>query len=212
MASRGRLLALICAIGLPACGASPSVNPPTASAAATLQPTAAPTPTPSPTPIPVAHLDVGGIGLVVAAEPLVLRQEPGLDGAVLPQQLLPGEQFGILEGPVSASDFAWYRVRLGKLEGWAAVASPDGVAWMASVRNGPVAFAKEVGDPAHPQIFLADPKTGKARQLTHLTAADGQPTAGLPTSPPFTCAYAIRGPVWSPDGRSLAFTLGGCET
>ncbi len=149
---------------------------------------------------------------MVADERLVLRQEPGLDAAVLPEQLLPGERFGILEGPVSASDFAWYRVRLGQLEGWAAVASPDAVAWMASVKNGPVAFVKDVGDPALSQIFLADPKTGKARQLTHLTVADGQPTAGLPTSPALSCAYGVNSLLWSPDGRSLAFTLGGCET
>jgi Tol biopolymer transport system component len=213
VASRGRLLALICAVGVSGCGLQPAANTPTPTSTHTPQPTATPTPTPSPTPIPVAHLDVGGIGLVVADEPLVLRDAPGLDAALLTEELLPGERFGILEGPVSASDYAWYRVRLGQLEGWAAVASPEGVPWMASVRNGPVAFVKEVGNPLLAQIFLADPGTGDARQLTSLSALDGQPTAGLdPVSPVITCGYGISSLVWSPDGRSLAFTLGGCET
>lgn len=63
-----------------------------------------------------------------------------------------------------------------------------------------------------PADLLADPKSGKARQLTHLALADGQPTAGLRTSAALSCAYAIGSLVWSPDGRALAFTLGGCET
>ena len=182
-------------------------------ASATPEPTAVPTATPSPTPIPIAHLDVGGIGLVVADEPLVLRQAPGLDGALLPDELLPGERFGILEGPVSAADNAWYRVRLGQLEGWATVTSPEGIPWMASVTNGPVAFVKQTGEPLLPQIFVADPTTGDARQLTTLTALDGQPTAGLdPASPVLGCGYGIGSLVWSPDGGSLAFSVGGCQT
>ncbi len=193
-----------------ACGLQPAANTPTPTSTPAPQPSPTPTPTPSPTPIPVAQLDVGGIGLVVADAPLVLRQAPGLETALLPDKLLPGERFGILEGPVSASDYAWYRVRLGQLEGWAAVASPGGVPWMASVRNELVAFVKEVGNPLHPQIFVADPKTGTARQLTKLTARDGQPKVAL--GPASGCAYGIGALTWSPDGASLAFTLGGCES
>jgi len=176
------------------------------------QPTEAPTPTPSPTPIPIAHLDVGGIGIVVADEPLLLRQEPGLDSAILPEELLPGERFGILEGPVSAADNAWYRVRLGQLEGWAEVASSEGVAAMASVTNGPVAFVKPVGPQGVPQVFLGDPKTAKARQLTSLAVSDGQPKAGGDPGATVGCSFGIGSLVWSPDGRSLAFTLGGCAS
>ena len=212
MQSRNRLLALICAVGMSGCGLQPAASTPISTSTHTPRPTATPTPTPSPTPIPVAHLDVGGVGLVVADEPLVLREAPGLDAALLTQELLPGERFGILEGPVSASDDAWYRVRLGQLEGWAAVASPEGVPWMASVRNGPVAFVKHVGDPPLSQIFLADPKTGDARQLTRLTALDGVPATPLDASSAGLCRYGIGSLVWSPDGRSLAFSVGGCET
>ena len=209
MAFRGRLLALICAAGVSACGLQPAATTaPTSTPPPHSSPT--PTPTPSPTPIPPAQLDVGGIGLVVADAPLVLRDAPGLETAVLPDKLLPGERFGILEGPVSASDYAWYRVRLGQLEGWAAVATPDGVPWMASVRNELVAFIKDVGTPLHPQIFVVDPTTGKARQLTKLTIRDGQPKVAL--GPSSGCGYGINALAWSPDGASLAFTLGGCES
>ncbi len=137
-------------MGLSACGSQAPGNAASPLPSTAPQPTEAPTPTPSPTPIPIAHLDVGGIGIVVADEPLLLRQEPALDSAILPEKLLPGERFGILEGPVSAADNAWYRVRLGQLEGWAQVASSEGVAGMASVTNGPVAFVKPVGPQAHP--------------------------------------------------------------
>jgi roadblock/LC7 domain-containing protein len=209
VASRGRLLALVCAAGVSACGLQPAASTPTPTP--TPQPSPTPAPTPSPTPIPAAQLDVGGIGLVVADAPLALREAPGLETAVLPDKLLPGERFGILEGPVSASDYAWYRVRLGQLEGWAAVATPDGAPWMASVSNELVAFVKNVGNPLHPQIFVTDPKAVTARQLTKLTARDGLPKVvlGAPTS---GCAYGISTLAWSPDGASLAFTLGGCES
>ena len=199
-------------MGLSACGSQAPGNAASPMPSATAQPTEAPTPTPSPTPIPIAHLDVGGIGLVVADEPLLLRREPALDSALLPEELLPGERFGILEGPVSAADNAWYRVRLGQLEGWAEVASSEGVPGMASVTNGPVAFVKPVGAQRVPQILLVDPQTATARQLTSLAVSDGQPKTGGDPAGEVGCSSGIGSLVWSRDGRSLAFTFGGCAS
>jgi len=124
-----------------------------------------PSSTATPTPATISGLDVGGIGIVVATEPLVIRSAPGTGPAstILQGSLWPGMRFGIVEGPVTASGYDWYFVRVGELAGWAAMASRDGEPWMASVANGAFAYATSDDpwrEPSRWGVFITAPGQG----------------------------------------------------
>ena len=110
-------------------------------------PTAAPTATFTPTPIPGTALAVGQPARVAAPDGLNMRDQPTSGGQLL--LLLPGNQrVTVLEGPVEAEGFRWWRVDDGQGNvGW--VADSDGETEWLTPRMGepqPVDRAPRVGD------------------------------------------------------------------
>ncbi len=61
----------------------------------------------------------GGRVSQVDPRPLNVRAEPGLTGDII-TRLEPDMAFTVLEGPVCADSYAWYRMRSGTLTGWIA--------------------------------------------------------------------------------------------
>jgi uncharacterized protein YgiM (DUF1202 family) len=79
-----------------------------------------PTPTITPTPIPGTVLEVGQPARVAAAGGLNLRDTASSAGNLL-TRLSVGQRLTVLEGPVSADGFVWWRVDDGQGNvGWAA--------------------------------------------------------------------------------------------
>lgn len=103
-----------------------------------LQPTRTPlfpTAVPSATPEPVVRtLRVGGSAQVANTEGRTLRGRaaPGLKAPVR-VAFAEGEQVRILEGPVVADGYTWWRVEGRNGAGWAAQQSPEGVVWLVPV-------------------------------------------------------------------------------
>lgn len=188
---------------------SPSASIPSPTAVAQASPSVAPTPAPQPTPAPTAQstptetapvstppadeglLRPGDIAAMISDGRLVIRTLPQVsaDSAIFKTRIYPGQRVVILEGPVEASGYPWYRIRLGDIEGWAAAAGIDGEPWLAPVRSGRIAFVRDAGDGSGEAIYTidADGRTGESRLF-----AD-----------PNLSGY--RQLTWSPDGRRLAF-------
>jgi hypothetical protein len=107
-------------------------------AAEPVQPTRTPlfpTATPSATPEPVVRtLRVGGLAQVANTEGRALRGRaaPGLKAPVR-VAFAEGERVRILEGPVTADGYVWWRVEGQKGAGWAAQQSLEGVVWLVPV-------------------------------------------------------------------------------
>jgi hypothetical protein len=87
-------------------------------------PTAAPAPTP-------ASIHIGGMAQVSNTDGKVLRgrQQPHLKS---PAQIAfkEGEQVRILEGPVTADGYIWWRIEGAGGTGWSAQQSPEGAVWL----------------------------------------------------------------------------------
>ena len=126
----------------PVVATGPTIEPAEA-AAATPSPATPPTPAPPPTPgpAPVATLVptppedpvVGRMAAVVTDTRLAVRTAPGTgsDSKVLDWYLYPRQRAEVLEGPVLASGYPWYRVRVNEDEGWVAGESRTGDPWLA---------------------------------------------------------------------------------
>ena len=81
-------------------------------------------PTPYPTPLPLLSPGDAAIVQTIDGEVLYLRETP-LTGEII-MHLLNGMRVELLEGPVQAGDFIWWRVRTADgTEGWAAQACED---------------------------------------------------------------------------------------
>jgi len=93
--------------------------PPTPISTSTNAPTLAPTPG-CPFALPV-RLTAGGLARVRTDDPrqMNVRLGPSTDYR-LAGQIEPGEVFSVLEGPLCAESYAWYRVQYGEIEGWIA--------------------------------------------------------------------------------------------
>ncbi len=222
--------------------ASPSATPASTTPAPTTSPEATPnatTPTVSMPPIDEGPLHAGDIAAMVTDGRLVIRTKPstGADSAVFKTKLYPGQRVETLEGPVEGSGYSWFRVRLGDVEGWAAVAGLDGDPWLAPVRNGVIALARAAeGDIAlaitigpdgrtDERSLFTDPGLGQYQELTW--SPDGTrlafvatPTAGNGSTEIYTIAadgsnlvqitqndVDDDSPAWSPDGTRLALRV-----
>ena len=82
--------------------------------------------TPTPLPSPPQLLNPGmAVYVITNGDVLYLRDEPGTGGAIL-QYLYDRDVVTLLEGPVAADGFRWWRIRTEDgVEGWAAEASGD---------------------------------------------------------------------------------------
>lgn len=96
-----------------------------------LFPTATPVATPEPV---VLTLRVGGVAQVSNTEGRALRGRaaPGLKAPVR-VAFTEGERVRILEGPVVADQYVWWRVEGRNGAGWAAQQSLEGVVWLVPV-------------------------------------------------------------------------------
>jgi hypothetical protein len=115
-------------------GGAPQISPSTL--AATASPTRTPifaTPTPEPTATPLL-LGVGGTATVTNTQGAALRgrKEPGVS-AVVTASFKEGEQLRVVEGPVEADGFTWWRVEGPSGTGWSAQQSKEGVVWLQPV-------------------------------------------------------------------------------
>jgi hypothetical protein len=88
------------------------------------------TPTPEPTAAP-AVLRVGGGATIANTQGAALRgrQSPGVQAPVA-ASFKEGEQVRVLEGPVEADGFTWWRVEGANGAGWSAQQSKEGVVWL----------------------------------------------------------------------------------
>jgi len=89
-----------------------------------------PTITPSAAPTALA-LRTGGAALVSNTEgaPLRGRSQPSLK-APARVSFKPGERLRVLDGPVDADGYRWWRVEGPRGAGWSAERSKDGVVWL----------------------------------------------------------------------------------
>ncbi len=166
--------------------------PPTATPAPTLAPTA--------TPLPSSPI-VGRMAAVVADTRLVVRSAPGTgsDSTLLAWRLYPGQRVRVEEGPVLASGYTWYRVRVGQIEGWVAAASQAGEPWLAPVVNGVIAFShdSEYGD-----VSIINPDGSGERQLVEsLFSLMGAIEPGIRLA--YQCGQFGSPAAWSHDGTQL---------
>jgi hypothetical protein len=93
-----------------------------------------PTITPSPSPEPIA-LRVGGAAQIVNTgnQPLRGRAKPSLQ-APAKVGFREGERVNILEGPVEADGYTWWRIESPSGAGWSAERSKEGVSWLEPTR------------------------------------------------------------------------------
>ena len=89
-----------------------------------------PTPTTQPSPTPLA-LQVGGSAKIVniAGSVLRSRKQPTLK-APATASFKEGELVRILEGPVEADGFVWWKIEGDSGSGWSAQQSKDGQVWL----------------------------------------------------------------------------------
>jgi len=117
--------------------AAPTPAPASALAVATRPPTRTPifpTPTLEPTPTP-AMLQVGASAQVVNTEGTLRgRKQPNLKAAPI-AGFKAGERVRILEGPVEADGFTWWRIEGPSGSGWSAQQSKEGVVWLQPVEG-----------------------------------------------------------------------------
>jgi anti-sigma factor RsiW len=182
--------------------ASPVASAPTETAAApasvaptqtSIPSTPAPSPTPvaTPAPDPGAPLQVGDVVAMVTDGRLVIRTLPetGPNSALFKTRLYAGQRALVLEGPVDADGYPWYRIRVGDIEGWASAGDRDGTPWLSRVQSGLVAF-------------VVDGIDGYSEAI-HTIGVDGTPTEAVLFADPAISHYEQL--TWSPDGRRLAF-------
>lgn len=93
---------------------------------------AVPTETPTAAPTPESSLQVGDMAMVVnvGSTELSVRSEPGVDQS-LATSLPEGAEVELLEGPVGADGYVWWRVESDDGTGWCAESGPDGGTWLA---------------------------------------------------------------------------------
>jgi hypothetical protein len=116
---------------------APTSTPALANAAPTRLPTRTPifpTPTPLPTETP-AVLQVGASAQVVNTEGTLRgRKQPHLKAAAV-TAFKAGERVRLLEGPVEADGFTWWKIEGASGTGWSAQQSKEGVVWLQPIKE-----------------------------------------------------------------------------
>jgi len=116
---------------------APASTPASALVVATRLPTRTPifpTPTLAPTETP-ATLQVGARALVVNTEGTLRgRKQPNLKAAAI-VAFKVGERVRILEGPIEADGFTWWKIEGQSGAGWSAQQSKEGLIWLQPVKE-----------------------------------------------------------------------------
>jgi hypothetical protein len=116
---------------------APTSAPASALAVATRLPTRTPifpTPTLEPTATP-AVLQIGASAQVVNTEGTLRgRKQPNLKAAAI-TAFKAGERVRILEGPIEADGFTWWKIEGERGAGWSAQQSKEGVVWLQPVEE-----------------------------------------------------------------------------
>jgi alpha-tubulin suppressor-like RCC1 family protein len=88
---------------------------------------------------------VGRMAAVVTDTRLVVRTAPGTgpDSRILAWYLYPQQRAEVREGPVLASGYPWYRIRVNEDEGWVAGMSRTGERWLAQVTDRAIAAGSD---------------------------------------------------------------------
>jgi len=93
-----------------------------------------PTPTLEPTKAP-AVLQIGAAAQIVNTEGTLRgRKQPNLKAAAI-AAFKAGEHVRILEGPIEADGFTWWKIEGASGTGWSAQQSKDGVVWLQPVEE-----------------------------------------------------------------------------
>ena len=185
-----------------------------------IEPTATPTPEPTatftPTPLPGTALSVGQPARVVAAGGLNMRDASASSGTLL-LQLGVGQRVNVLEGPVEADGFTWWRVDDGQGNiGWVADGD-DTDEWLAPVSGGeivPVNRAPRVGDrvrvtmDANQQLSIRSTPGTNAAVLTRVNTGTEFTVLAGPQSANGFIWYQIR----SDDGQTQGWAADGNDT
>ena len=158
---------LICLSLIAGCASPSASSPPSPSAAATgANPTAQATATPSAAPTPVV-IELNAVAVTVS-DRLRVRSEPRVgDDSLLYDPVLPlGTELFVLDGPVSASGYTWYKVApasfaglAGPGYGWVAAAGKDGEQWIAPAQGPGAGLAIAMTDVARAPAQVADART-----------------------------------------------------
>jgi hypothetical protein len=99
----------------------------------TPRPLATPTAPPPPTPAPPTLRPEGFAAIVnTNGAPLNARVEPAL-GSPVQAKIPEGSRVRILEGPVDADGYTWWRIEAEAGAGWSAQGEPGGVQWLEPV-------------------------------------------------------------------------------
>ncbi len=146
---------LATALLIAGCGAPPvpasatleqTVLPATASPLGDGNPSPTPAPTATAQPVPTLRPGELGPGLaaITVVDRLVVRSKPQISSdSIMYGPVLPiGTELLVLDGPVAASGYTWYRVaptsftlKAGVTDGWVAMAARDGTPWVASAED-----------------------------------------------------------------------------
>ena len=166
-----------------------------------------PSPTLAPAPSPASSDPFVGKVVVTVSDNLVVRSQPRVStDSIMYQPWLPlGTELTVLDGPVSASGYTWYRVApvsfaglSGPGDGWVAMAGKDGEAW--------IALSKETA--AGPGLAISTVARALADPAAAKTAAASINAFGLDlfrqllTDPSLTQKNAVFSPT------SIALALG----
>jgi hypothetical protein len=125
----------------PGPSASPTTDLPTS-----VPTRAAPTPTFTPTLVPGTVLVIGQPARISAPEGLNVRRDAGVSGDRI-GRFQPNERVIVLEGPIDADGYRWWRVGTNQLAGWVAEGDGD-VVWLSPQlgERRPVRRAVVLGD------------------------------------------------------------------
>jgi len=115
----------------------PTATPALVLAAPTRAPTRTPifpTPTPLPTEAPLVLRIGAGAQIVNTEGTLRGRKEPTIKAAAV-TAFKAGERVRLLEGPVEADGFIWWKIEGASGTGWSAQQSKEGVVWLQPVEE-----------------------------------------------------------------------------